>query len=132
MLLSLATSAAFAPAQWRASAPATASARPRVAPLRMSDEEGGALITVNEENIGAGASTLGGVAGFVVGGPVFGALSAALVNYVSKQDNEVGDVARGVGKVALDVFNFLTKLNNKYDLTDKAGTAAVDAIDKVK
>ena len=132
VLLSLATSAAFAPAQWRASAPATASARPRVAPLRMSDEEGGALITVNEENIGAGASTLGGVAGFVVGGPVFGALSAALVNYVSKQDNEVGDVARGVGKVALDVFNFLTKLNNKYDLTDKAGTAAVDAIDKVK
>ena len=38
VLLSLATSAAFAPAQWRASAPATASARPRVAPLRMSDE----------------------------------------------------------------------------------------------
>ena len=68
-------------------------------------------------------------AGFGVGGPVFGALSAALVNYDSKQDNEVGDVARGVGKVALDVFNFLTKLNNKYDLTDKAGTAAVDAID---
>ena len=63
---------------------------------------------------------------------MFGALSAALVNYVSKQDNEVGDVARGVGKVALDVFNFLTKLNNKYDLTDKAGTAAIDAIDKVK
>ena len=59
---------------------------------------------------------------------MFGALSAALVNYVSKQDNEVGDVARGVGKVALDVFNFLTKLNNKYDLTDKAGTAAIDAI----
>merc|ERR1712005_40494 len=53
-------------------------------------------------------------------------------NYVSKQDNELGDVARGIGKVVLDVFNFATKVNSKYDLTDKAGSAALGALDKVK
>merc|ERR1719198_2003437 len=112
VVLCLAPIAAFVPSRWH---PAASS---RTAPMRMS-EEGGALVPVNEENIGAGASTLGAVAGVAVGGPVVGAVGAAVVNYVSKQDNELGDVARGIGKVALDVFNFATKLNSKYDLTDK-------------
>merc|ERR1719198_2403209 len=125
VVLCLAPIAAFVPSRWN---PAATS---RTAPMRMS-EEGGALVPVNEENIGAGASTLGAVAGVAVGGPVVGAVGAAVVNYVSKQDNELSDVARGIGKVALDVFNFATKLNSKYDLTDKAGSAALSAIDKVK
>jgi len=49
-----------------------------------------------------------------------------------KRDGEVGDVIRGFGKVSLDVFNFLLKLNGKYDLTSKASVAAKSAVDKLK
>ena len=39
---------------------------------------------------------------------------------------------RGVGKVSLDVYNFILKLNGKYDLTGKAGAAVTEQIEKLK
>lgn len=132
LALCAAPAAAFVPSvTQRHVAPARLSSASRApAPLMMA--EGEEMILVNEESIGAGASTIAGTAGFIVAGPVFGVIVAAVVNYVAKQENEAGDVARGVGKVALDTFNFFAKLNTKYDLTDKAGSAANGAIDKLK
>ena len=45
---------------------------------------------------------------------------------------QVGEVVRGVGKVSLDVRNFLLKINGKYDLTDKAGAQLKDQLNKLK
>ena len=45
---------------------------------------------------------------------------------------QVGEVVRGVGKVSLDVYNFLLKINGKYDLTDKAGAQLKDQLNKLK
>lgn len=60
--------------------------------------------------VGAGASIV------LLGlGPVFGVVLGLLANYIARSsDNEVGEVARGVGKTALDVYNYLAKLNEKY------------------
>ena len=46
--------------------------------------------------------------------------------------SQVGEVVRGVGKVSLDVYNFLLKINGKYDLTDKAGAQLKDQLNKLK
>ena len=46
--------------------------------------------------------------------------------------SQVGEVVRGVGKVSLDVYNFLLKINGKYDLTDKAGSQLKDQLNKLK
>ena len=39
---------------------------------------------------------------------------------------------RGVGKVSLEVYNFLLRLNGKYDLSDKAGAELRVQLEKVK
>ena len=70
------------------------------------------------------ASLTSGVAGLVLGGPVLAAITAVLGNYGSKQESEVGDVVRGVGKVSLDVYNFLLKMNAKYDISTKVRKGA--------
>ena len=50
----------------------------------------------------------------------------------SHHTTQVGEVVRGVGKVSLDVYNFLLKINGKYDLTDKAGAQLKDQLNKLK
>merc|ERR1712216_792665 len=52
-------------------------------------------------------------------------LTAAAGNYAANQES-------GVGKVSLDVYNFLLKINGKYDLTDKAGAQLKDQLNKLK
>lgn len=41
-------------------------------------------------------------------------------NYGSKQENEAGDAVRGIGKNAIEAFNFWTTLNAKYDVTGES------------
>merc|ERR1719281_88605 len=98
--------------------------------LRMAGDA--ELVPVNEDSIKTSSAVTAGGAGFLVGGPVFGAITAAAGNYAAKQDSEVGEVVRGVGKVSLDVYNFLLKINGKYDLTDKAGAQLKDQLNKLK
>ena len=133
-----------AAAAWSAHALVPRVSQPQRLSVVRGSEEGGAsapapaaessvaLVPVNEANIQTSASVSAGTAGLVLGGPVVAAIAAVLGNYSAKQDNEVGEVVRGVGKVSLDVYNFLLKINGKYDLTGKAGAAAADAIAKIK
>ena len=83
LALCAAPAAAFVPSvTQRHVAPARLSSASRApAPLMMA--EGEEMILVNEESIGAGASTIAGTAGFIVAGPVFGVIVAAVVNYVA-------------------------------------------------
>ncbi|KAJ8598883.1 hypothetical protein CTAYLR_009972 [Chrysophaeum taylorii] len=96
----------------------------------MSEE--GAMVAVNEETVKTSASISSAAVGLVLGGPIFAVIAAVAGNYVATQDSEVGEVARGVGKVSIDVLNFLLRLNQKYDLSTKASDAATDAVAKLK
>lgn len=55
--------------------------------------------------------------GFIVGGPFLAAVLAVAANYGSKQQNEAGDAVRAVGKTGIEILNFWTNINAKYDVT---------------
>jgi hypothetical protein len=119
-----------------------------VRPLRMSDETppkpkpspspspspspGGKLVPIKEETVEFTAGILGGLAGLALGGPWLGAIGAALGNYVSKSENDVSDVVNAVSKSSIQVYNYLTTLDSKYELLDKAKNSLESALDKLK
>eukprot|EP00591_Stephanopyxis_turris_P002217 CAMPEP_0195507278 /NCGR_PEP_ID=MMETSP0794_2-20130614/757_1 /TAXON_ID=515487 /ORGANISM="Stephanopyxis turris, Strain CCMP 815" /LENGTH=228 /DNA_ID=CAMNT_0040633911 /DNA_START=43 /DNA_END=729 /DNA_ORIENTATION=- len=107
--------------------------------FRMSDdaeveaaESGGSLVQVNQESIEFTAGLIGGAAGFVVGGPVLGAIGAAIANFASKSDEEYANVVTAVSKSAIEVFNYLAKLDSQYEVLDKAQDSLKTALDKIK
>ena len=55
--------------------------------LRMAGDA--ELVPVNEDSIKTSSAVTAGGAGFLVGGPVFGALTAAAGNYAANQESEV-------------------------------------------
>ena len=123
-LLLASSTSAFAPQRTQ---PLTSSA------LRMSDDEaGGALVPIKEETVEFTAGIIGGVAGFLVGGPALGAVGAAAANYVSKSDGDVSDVISAVSKTSLQAFNYLAGLDKKYEVLSKAQSSLKDSLDKLK
>lgn len=89
------------------------------------------LVPMDKVTIKNSAAVTGGVLGLILGGPVIGLIIAAITNYVAKKNDEVGDVARGVGKTVIESYNFLNKVNAKYEITSKVGDAVGKAIDSV-
>lgn len=65
-------------------------------------------------------------------GPIFGILFGLLTNYAAKSENEVGEAARGVGKTALEIFNYIAKVNDKYQIGDKVTDASSKLYSKIK
>lgn len=129
--LLISSAAAFAPQ--RAFAPRTA--------LCMSEEEsapapapatGGALVPIKEETVEFTAGIIGAAAGFVVGGPVLAAIGGAAANYASKMEGDVSEVIQAVSKSSIQVFNYLTTLDQKYEILDKAKTSLSGSLDKLK
>jgi len=103
--------------------------------LRMSDDspsDGGKLVPIKEETVEFTAGIIGGAAGFLVGGPVLGALGAAAANYASKMDNDVSEVISGVSKSSIQVYNYLTQLDSKYEILSKAQASLEDSLQKLK
>jgi hypothetical protein len=91
-----------------------------------------AIVAINEETVEFTAGLLGGVVGFALGGPVLGAIGAAAANYASKTDAEVGEILSAVSKTSIEIFNYFSKLDSKYELLDKAKGQLEVALDKVK
>ena len=131
------SASAFAPSPLNRAAPRSA--------LYMSDEAAPAapeappapvkttaIVPVNEETVEFTAGLLGGVVGFAVGGPVLGAIGAAAANYASKTDAEVGEILSAVSKSSIEIFNYFSKLDSKYEVLDKAKVQLESALDKVK
>lgn len=106
----------------------------RISALRMSEEpsEIVPLVPVDKVNVENAGAVTGAFLGLVLGGPVLAALLAAITNYVIKQEGESGEALRGVGKTVVESVNFLTKLNTKYSLTDKAGDAVGKALSNIE
>jgi len=122
-LASLNAASAFAPQQQIA--------RPQTA-VFMSEEEGGKLVAISEETVEFTAGVLGGVAGFVVGGPVLGAIGAAAANYVSKSEDDAGELVGTVSKSAIEVYNYLATLDSKYEVLATAQSSLEGALEKLK
>jgi len=100
--------------------------------LFMSEEPKGGLVPIKEETVEFTAGMIGGAAGFIIGGPVVAALGAAAANYVSKGESEAGTIVSAVSKTAIEVYNYLTTLDSKYELLTKAQASLEKALDKLK
>jgi len=111
---------------------ATAFVRPSTHLSMAEEESAGKLVAIKEETVEFTAGILGGVVGFAVGGPVLGALGAAATNYIAKSGGEFGDVLSTVSKSAIEVYNSLLKVDEKYEVLTKAQASLESAIVKVK
>jgi len=136
VLLAIGSSAAFTPP-----APTRSQAFVRTpSPLRLSEEAAtksepdvaGKLVPIKEETVEFTAGILGGAVGFIVGGPVLGAIGAAIANYASKSEQEIGTIMQSVSRSSIEIFNYLTKLDAKYEILTKAQSSLQSALDKLK
>lgn len=123
-LASLNAASAFAPQQ--------SIARPATVVFMSEEEAGGKLVAVSEETVEFTAGLIGGVAGFAIGGPVLGAIGAAAANYVSKSEDDAGEIVGTVSKSAIEVYNYLATLDNKYELLSNAQSSLQGALENVK
>ena len=87
------------------------------------------LAPVNEETISNAAGVSSAVFGFLLGGPLFSLIFGTVGVYVSKKDNEVAEGLRGIGKAIVETYNYVTKINNKYDVTGKISSSVENALD---
>lgn len=121
-------------------APAKQLSHAFVAPaLRMSDESTpesapnmAKLVPVEVETVEFTAGIIGGAAGFIIGGPVLGAVGAAASNYISKNEGDVNDVVKAVSKTSIEIYNYLSKLDAKYEILTKTQASLQDALTKLK
>ncbi|CAJ1966781.1 unnamed protein product [Cylindrotheca closterium] len=128
MIMALAQTSAFAPQP-------RALVRPASIATFMSEEEAApssSLVPIKEETIEFTAGLIGGAAGLIIGGPVIAAIGAAAANYVSKSDNEAGDIVGTVSKGAIEVYNYLLNLDTKYEVLKKAQGSLEGALEKLK
>lgn len=102
------------------------------APPAAPKSSGGALVPIKEETVQFTAGLVGGIVGLAIGGPALAAIGAALSNYASKSENEVGEVVSAVSKSSIEVYNYLAKLDDKYALLKKAQSSLEDALAKIK
>jgi len=112
-----------------APAPAPAPPAAKKAPTKLS---GGQLVPVKEETVEFAAGLLGGAAGLFLGGPVLALIAAGAANYISKSDGDASEVVSTVSKSSIEVYNYLVKLDDKYEVLDKAKGSLEDAADKLK
>merc|ERR1712111_248400 len=62
----------------------------------------------------------------------FGAIAAAAANYASKTDAEAGEILSAVSNTSIEVFNYFSKLDSKYEVLDQAKGQLENALEKVK
>lgn len=94
--------------------------------------ESSAIVPINEENVETSAGVLGAAAGLVLSGPPVAAALAITANFVSKQESGAGKTMRAAGEAGIQVYNFLSSTDEKYGITDKAGSALSSALDSAK
>jgi len=99
-----------------------------------ASEPAGKLIPIKEETVQFTAGVLGGVAGLAIGGPLLAAIGAAIANYVSKLggENEASTIVSAVSKTSLEVYNYLAKVDAKYELVSKAQESLENSLKKLK
>jgi hypothetical protein len=92
-------------------------------PPSSSSSSGGALVPISEERVQFTAGVIGGIAGFAVAGPVGATIGAGFANFASKTEEDVGDIIKNLSKTSLEVYNYVVKLDNKYEVLKKSQSA---------
>jgi hypothetical protein len=95
-------------------------------------KKGGELVPIKEETVEFTAGLLGGALGLSLGGPVLALIAAGAANYLSKTGGDASEVVSAVSKTSIEILNYLIKLDNKYEILDKAKSSLEDAADKLK
>ena len=117
--------------------PAVSPEPPTVKPPMPSapKEVGGALVAINDSTVEFTAGLAGGLAGLVIGGPVVGLIAAAATNYVSRTKEESGEAAviiNAVSTKSIEVYNYLAKVDAKYQVLDNAKSKLESALADLK
>jgi len=89
------------------------------------------IIPMEDKNIQNASAVTTGLVSFVLVGPIGAIILAAIANYASKKDNDLGIALRGVGKTVIESANYLKKLNSKYDITSKAVNSVTKAVSSI-
>jgi methyl-accepting chemotaxis protein len=97
-----------------------------------SSSTGGALVPIKEETVEFTAGIIGGITGLIIGGPLLAAIGAATANYISKMDGEATDVVQAVSKSSIQVYNYLSTLDSKYEVLSKAKAQLEKALNSLK
>jgi hypothetical protein len=102
------------------------------AEAEVETKEDVALVAINEDTVEFTAGLIGGAVGLVVGGPVLGAIAAAAANNVARSDVQASEIVQTVSKSAIEVYNYLTALDAKYELLLNAQKSLENSLAKVK
>ena len=90
-------------------------------------------VEVNKGNTQFAAGVLGGTVGLFLAGPIGASLGAGFLNYASKQeDEEISTAVNSVSSVAINLFNYATRLNEKYELLNQAQVQLEKSYEKIK
>lgn len=77
-------------------------------------------IPADEENIRGASAVVGAIAGFVLGGPLLALIGASWTSYsCTVAQSDAGEAARGTGQWALNLHNFVAKVNRKKSFVQK-------------
>jgi len=90
------------------------------------------IVPLEKQNIENAAAVTGGILGLVLVGPIGALVLAAITNYVVKKENDSGEALRGLGKTVIESYNFLNKLNSKYNLTGKTAETLSKTLSSVE
>ena len=93
---------------------------------------GGKIVAIKEDTVQFTAGIIGGVVGLFTGGPVAAAILSAATNYATKTDSEVSEIVSAVSKSAIEIYNYLVKVDSKYELLSNSKKSLEAAIDKLK
>jgi len=81
-------------------------------------------IPPDEESIRGASAVVGALAGFVLGGPLLALIGASWTSYAcTVAPSDAGEAARGTGKWALDLHNFVVKINRKNSFVQKLSSS---------
>lgn len=108
------------------------------------DAEGGAIVTVAEDNVVAnansrqassaamGAAAVGAAVGFMVVGPLTAVVAGGAALYATTRGDKVGEVARSTGGVAVSGYTSAKSMAEKYHVNEKIASATKSTVEAAK
>eukprot|EP00933_Yihiella_yeosuensis_P071392 TRINITY_DN79599_c0_g1_i1.p1 TRINITY_DN79599_c0_g1~~TRINITY_DN79599_c0_g1_i1.p1 ORF type:complete len:264 (-),score=81.82 TRINITY_DN79599_c0_g1_i1:119-910(-) len=96
---------------------------------KSSAPESVAIIKVTEESIQTTAGVLAGAAGYMFGGVWVAAAAFAATSYIARQkDDDIGAGFKGVAQGALEVINYVGRLDNKFQVTSQVSSKVSESV----
>ena len=102
-----------------------------------------AIVPVNESTVQFTAGALGGAAGFIVGGPILGIVTASVFNYLSRKEEDKSSTASATttspkkivdtaSQTALLAYNYVAQFEKKNQIIDSIFKLLERITDKAK